>query len=54
MHCVGLQAAAQIDLSGASIGGQLNLDGAHLDGKDRQALAALGLTVTAHILGRRF
>jgi hypothetical protein len=35
-----------VDLSGASIGGGLILDGAYLDGKDGPALTAQTLTVT--------
>jgi hypothetical protein len=42
----GFQADGEINLSGASIGGQLAFGGAHLNGKDGPALNAQGLTVT--------
>ena len=41
----GFQAAGEISLVGASIGGQLALRGAHLDGHEGAALNGEGLTV---------
>ena len=42
----GFEAFGTINLLSASIGGGLNLSGAHLDGKDGAALIAQGMTVT--------
>ncbi len=51
MYCdEGFHADGAIDLSGASIGGQLSFSGAHLHGKDGPALTAQGLTVTADMI----
>jgi len=46
MYCnEGFRALGQVNLSSASIGGQLIFSGAHLDGKGEPALYAQGLTV---------
>ena len=53
MFCTrGFQVAGKVDLTSASIGGDLDLDGAHLDGKGRGALRGRGLTVTGSLYCR--
>jgi hypothetical protein len=47
MFCEELWADGGVDLNGASIGGQLTLSGAHLDGSNGPALTAQNLTVAA-------
>ena len=53
MFCTrGFQVAGKVDLTSASIGGDLDLDGAHLDGKGGGALRGRGLTVTGSLYCR--
>jgi len=50
MFCTrGFQVAGKVDLTSASIGGDLDLDGAHLDGKGGGALDGQDLNVTGNM-----